>query len=198
MENQSSHPQHGNGMADQGFRPFTTTPLSSSVNAAPVMMPIWTPIQMPAYPSNSVDDRYIWKHSGLQEIPGSGRWIVYECSQANCTAQKLVTPSADGGQILKIVYKGSHNHPPPSQMYPVDVQTAFIPDSQYYVPSEMDVAGTSIPETEDGGELGSSSDSEEEDDGEQRADGHVAGASTTERFSLLIDEQKKSGYKLTS
>jgi hypothetical protein len=98
-----------------------------------------------------------------------------------------VVLSADG-KISEIVYKGRHNHPrpPSSEMCPRDVPTGYISDSQYYhVPSEMYIAGTSIPETEEGGEqeqLGSSTDSEEEDGGEQRADGHVAGASTTERF----------------
>ena len=53
-------------------------------------------------------------------------------------------------------------------MYPRDVPTGYIPDSQHYsyVPSEMYVpAGTSIPQTEGGEQeqLGSSSDSEEED-----------------------------------
>jgi len=68
MENQSAQPQHG--MADQGFRSLTTTPLSSSVHAAPVMMQIRAPIQMPVLPSNSADDGYIWKNLGLQEIAG--------------------------------------------------------------------------------------------------------------------------------
>jgi hypothetical protein len=182
MENQSAHPQHG--MADQGFRTFSTTPLSSSV--PPIMMPIWAPIQMPALPSNSADDGYIWKNLSLQEIPDSGRLICYECSQANCTVKKSVTLSADN-QILETIFTGSHNHPRPSEMFPRDVPTGYIPDSQHYsyVPSEMYVPGTSIPQTEEGGEqeqLGSSSDSDEEDDGEQRDDGHVASASTTERF----------------
>ncbi|CAD6265935.1 unnamed protein product [Miscanthus lutarioriparius] len=186
MENQSAQPQHG--MADQGFRPLTTTPLSSSVHAAPVMMQIRAPIQMPVLPSNSADDGYIWKNLGLQEIAGSGRLMIcYECSQANCTVKKAVTLSADN-QILETVFRGSHNHPCPSEMCPRDVPTGHIPDSQHYsyVPSEMYVpAGTSIPQTEEGGEqeqLGSSSDSDEEDGSAQRDHGHVASASVTERF----------------
>ncbi|XP_021320426.1 zinc finger BED domain-containing protein RICESLEEPER 2 [Sorghum bicolor] len=172
-------------MADQGFRPLTTTTLSSSVNAAPIMIPIWAPVQMPVLPSNSAEDGYIWKNSGLQEIPGSGPLICYECSQANCTVKKSVTLSADG-QILETVLRGSHNHPRPSEMCPKDAPIGYIPaaDSQYYhVSSDMYVAGTSISHTE-GGEheqIGSSSDSDEEDDGEQGADGHVANPSTTER-----------------
>jgi len=184
MENQSAHPQHG--MVDQGFRPFTTTPLGSSVNAAPIMMPILAPIQMPAFPSNSADDGYIWKNLGLAEITDSGPLISYECSQEDCTAKKSVTLSADG-KISEIVYKGGHNHPRPSEMCPRGVPTGYIPDSQYhsYVPSEMYIPGTSIPQTEEGGEqeqLCSSSDSIEEDDDEQRADGHFASASATKRF----------------
>ena len=72
-------------------------------------------------------------------------------------------------------------------MCPRDVPTGYIPDSQHYsyVPSEMYIPGTSIPQTEEGGEqeqLCSSSDSIEEDDDEQRADGHFASASATKRF----------------
>ena len=93
--------------------------------------------------------------------------ICYECSQANCTVKKAVTLSA-GNQILETVFRGSHNHSRPSEMYPRDVPTGYIPDSQHYsyVPPEMYVpAGTSIPQTEGGEQeqLGSSSDSEEED-----------------------------------
>ena len=158
MENQSAYPQHS--MADQGIRPVR---LANTL------------------PSNSADDGYIWTNLGLQEnFLDSDRLVCYKCSDANCMVKKLVRLSADG-QILDIVYKGCHNH------HRRDAPTGYIPaaDSQCYVPSEMYVAGTSIPDTEEGGEqeqLGSSSDSEEEDDGEQRADGHVAGASVTERF----------------
>ncbi|XP_066325809.1 zinc finger BED domain-containing protein DAYSLEEPER-like isoform X2 [Miscanthus floridulus] len=189
MENQSAHPQHG--MVDQGFRTFTTIPLSSSV--PPIMMPICAPIQMPALPSNSADDGYIWKNLGLQEIPGSSRLICYECSQANCMVKKSVTLSADN-QILQTVFTGSHNHPRPTEMFPRDVPTGYIPDSQHYsyVPSEMYVPGTSIPQTEGGEQeqLGSSSDSDEEDDVEQRDDGHVASASTTERQVVAPAERR--------
>lgn len=183
MENQSAHPQHG--LADHGFRPFTTTPLSSLVDAAPNRMPIWATIQRPALPSTSADDGYIWTNLGLQEnFLDSDRFICYKCSEANCMVKKSVRLSVDG-QILEKVYKGCHNHPHPSQMCPRDAPTGYISDSQCYVPSETYVSGTSVPDTEEGGEqeqLGSSSDSEEEDNCQQRADGHVAGASATERF----------------
>lgn len=95
--------------------------------------------------------------------------------------KKSVRLSADD-QILEIVYKGCHNHHRPSQMCPRDAPTGYVPAAD--LPSEMYVAGTSITDAEGGEQeqLGNSSGSEEEDDGEQRADGHVAGASVTERF----------------
>ncbi|OEL35301.1 hypothetical protein BAE44_0003683, partial [Dichanthelium oligosanthes] len=196
MENQLAHPQHP--MSDQGFRPFTS--LLMSTLATPEQQPNssvnTTSIQMPPLPYQfrcPPDDGFVWRKYGQQTIPGSGCLTInYECIQATCGVKKLVVFSLDG-QIVEMVYRGSHNHPRPSERCPGDGLGGYGPG-----PS----AGTSMPlTTEVGGEgveqLRGSSDSEEDDDGEERSDGDVAGASVTERYVLAPAEtftmQTRSG-----
>ncbi|KAL6659026.1 hypothetical protein ACP70R_003066 [Stipagrostis hirtigluma subsp. patula] len=96
-----------------------------------------------------IDDGYSWRKYGQQSIPGWGYpTFYYECAQANCVVKKSVALAMDG-QIVETVFGGSHNHPRPS------------------------AAGASVPRTGDdgGAQLPGSSDSEEDDDGEARADG---------------------------
>ncbi|CAO2209831.1 unnamed protein product [Urochloa humidicola] len=198
MENQPSHPQHG--MGNQGFRPFTAPNMaqqhaSSSVDAASaaISMLITAPVQMPVLPYHAessgavctADDGYIWKNLGMQEI-SAGRLIYYECSQANCIVKKSVAVSRDG-QIIETVFRGSHNHPrPSSEMWPRDGLAGYGPSSQGCVLPEA-AAGTSMPRAGEGGDhVLSSSDSEEDNEGEPTADGDIcSNANDTERGALV-------------
>ncbi|GJN09489.1 hypothetical protein PR202_ga27502 [Eleusine coracana subsp. coracana] len=90
----------------------------------------------------SADDGYSWMKSGQQTVPGWGcPTIYYECAHEKCKVKKSVALSVDG-QILETVYRGSHNHPRPTEMLLRDVQALLEPDSQRYLLPEVFAAGT--------------------------------------------------------
>lgn len=65
--------------------------------------------------SNAVsDDGYNWRKYGhKQEKGGKNPWSYYKCTFPNCPNKKKVERSALDGQIITIVYRGTHNHAKP-------------------------------------------------------------------------------------
>ncbi|KAL0327146.1 UNVERIFIED_CONTAM: putative WRKY transcription factor 3 [Sesamum angustifolium] len=60
------------------------------------------------------DDGYNWKY-GQKQVKGSEfPRSYYKCTHPNCPVKKKVERSLDG-QITEIIYKGQHNHSPPSK-----------------------------------------------------------------------------------
>ncbi|CAH1441202.1 unnamed protein product [Lactuca virosa] len=56
------------------------------------------------------DDGYRWRKYGKKQGKGKNVRSYYMCVSPNCTARKRIETNLDG-QITKIAYKGSHNHP---------------------------------------------------------------------------------------
>nr|XP_015649132.1 zinc finger BED domain-containing protein RICESLEEPER 1-like [Oryza sativa Japonica Group]XP_015649133.1 zinc finger BED domain-containing protein RICESLEEPER 1-like [Oryza sativa Japonica Group] len=209
MENNQSG-QAQDGMADQRFRSWLTEQLNMqqqnagcSSNPAPAVM------QMPAlpshtdyggiYPNPTEYDGYNWRMCGQKLVQGGcHQKFYYECSQANCGAEKSVTRSADG-QIKKTVCKGSHNHPRSSERVFGDGSATL---DAILVGEILQAAGVIRPsvamprnEEEDGLQSGSS-DSGDDDASEARAAGddnairHVPAAAaqdTTAHNTIDVD-----------
>ncbi|XP_075522170.1 putative WRKY transcription factor 3 [Primulina tabacum] len=61
------------------------------------------------------DDGYNWRKYGQKQVKGSEYpRSYYKCTHTNCPVKKKVERSFDG-QITEIIYKGQHNHAPPSK-----------------------------------------------------------------------------------
>ncbi|KAI3790588.1 hypothetical protein L2E82_03740 [Cichorium intybus] len=64
----------------------------------------------------SYDDGYKWRKYGSRPVKGSERpRSFYKCSYPSCPVKKRLEMNLDG-QIIEIVYKGSHNHPKPQSI----------------------------------------------------------------------------------
>jgi len=60
------------------------------------------------------DDGYNWRKYGQKQVKGSENPRSYfKCTYPNCLTKKKVETSLVKGQMIEIVYKGSHNHPKP-------------------------------------------------------------------------------------
>ncbi|OAO89813.1 WRKY26 [Arabidopsis thaliana] len=60
------------------------------------------------------DDGYNWRKYGQKQVKGSENPRSYfKCTYPNCLAKKKEETSLVKGQMIEIVYKGSHNHPKP-------------------------------------------------------------------------------------
>ncbi|KAL5759435.1 hypothetical protein ACOSQ2_018273 [Xanthoceras sorbifolium] len=61
-----------------------------------------------------VDDSYNWRKYGQKQVKGSEfPRSYYKCTHPNCPVKKKVERSQDG-QVTEIIYKGQHNHQPPT------------------------------------------------------------------------------------
>ncbi|KAL3654276.1 WRKY transcription factor 4 [Castilleja foliolosa] len=61
------------------------------------------------------DDGYNWRKYGQKQVKGAEYpRSYYKCSHPKCPVKKKVERSHDA-QITEIIYKGQHNHPPPSK-----------------------------------------------------------------------------------
>lgn len=61
----------------------------------------------------TAEDEYTWRKYGQKQVKGSEYpRSYYKCTHQNCEVKKKVEHSHDG-QIIEIIYKGTHNHPKP-------------------------------------------------------------------------------------
>ncbi|MFS7907105.1 putative transcription factor WRKY family [Helianthus anomalus] len=62
----------------------------------------------------SSDDGYNWRKYGQKVVKGSEHpRSYYKCTHPNCEVKKIFERSYTTGQIMEIVYKGTHDHPKP-------------------------------------------------------------------------------------
>ncbi|GFQ02050.1 probable WRKY transcription factor 3 [Phtheirospermum japonicum] len=74
--------------------------------------------QKPQFSNVNIDkpanDGYNWRKYGQKQVKGAEYpRSYYKCSHPKCPVKKKVERSHDA-QITEIIYKGQHNHPPPS------------------------------------------------------------------------------------
>ncbi|XP_073050091.1 probable WRKY transcription factor 3 [Primulina eburnea] len=113
------------------------------------------------------DDGYNWRKYGQKQVKGSEYpRSYYKCTHTNCPVKKKVERSFDG-QITEIIYKGQHNHSPPSKR----ARDTGNPSSETGFEVQI---GNSRPRHEDEvipENTSASSDSDETGDAENRLDG---------------------------
>lgn len=174
MENNQSG-QAQDGMADQRFRSWLTEQLNAQPHAGSSSN--LEVMQMQVLPSHtnfqSIDthpheyDGYNWRMCGQKVVQGGcHQKFYYECSQANCGAEKSVTRSADG-QIKKTVCKGSHNHPRSSDRWFRGDGSATldaIPVGEILQAAGVIRPSVAMPRNEEEDELQSGSTDSEEDE----------------------------------
>ncbi|MFS7906671.1 putative transcription factor WRKY family [Helianthus anomalus] len=62
----------------------------------------------------SLDDGYNWRKYGKKVVKGSEHpRSYYKCTHPNCEVKKIFKRSYTTGQIMEIVYTGTHDHPKP-------------------------------------------------------------------------------------
>ncbi|MFS7929022.1 putative transcription factor WRKY family [Helianthus anomalus] len=62
----------------------------------------------------SSDDGFNWRKYGQKVVKGSEHpRSYYKCTHPNCEVKKIFERSYTTGQIMEIVYKGTHDHPKP-------------------------------------------------------------------------------------
>lgn len=73
------------------------------------------PVPQPPMPTDKpADDGYNWRKYGQKVVKGSDYpRSYYKCTSSSCPVKKKIERSADG-QISEIIYKGQHDHPPPT------------------------------------------------------------------------------------
>ncbi|KAJ4815297.1 WRKY family transcription factor family protein [Rhynchospora pubera] len=77
--------------------------------------------QPPILTDKPADDGYNWRKYGQKLVKGSDYpRSYYKCTSSSCPVKKKVERSVDG-QISEIIYKGQHNHPPPTNRRGKDV-----------------------------------------------------------------------------
>ncbi|MED6170864.1 hypothetical protein PIB30_035251, partial [Stylosanthes scabra] len=60
-----------------------------------------------------LNDGYNWRKYGEKEVKGGENpRYYYRCTQPNCTMKKKVGRNSNG-DVIEVIYKGSHNHPKP-------------------------------------------------------------------------------------
>lgn len=153
------------------------------------------------------DDGYNWRKYGQKAVKG-GEYprSYYKCTHASCPVKKKVERSAEG-HITQIIYRGQHNHQRPPKRRSKDggdllneadtlhengdTSTRSEPGSQdhsgKHEGSNDGIAGPSVSRRGEADEqLSGSSDSEKEQDDEQRADNGDAGHANANRRLVSI------------
>ncbi|RLN28913.1 putative WRKY transcription factor 25 [Panicum miliaceum] len=88
----------------------------------------------------SSDDGYNWRKYGQKNMKGSENpRSYYKCSFAGCPTKKKVERSPDG-QVMEIVYKGTHSHPKPQSTRRNSSSAPAPAASSYVLQSASDAA----------------------------------------------------------
>ncbi|XP_051144612.1 probable WRKY transcription factor 3 [Andrographis paniculata] len=142
-------------------------PLSASLPQQQIQAPLTAPkmtdssdVSFPdqkPQPQNIVidkpsDDGYNWRKYGQKQVKGSEfPRSYYKCTFPNCPVKKKVERSLDG-QITEIIYKGQHNHHPPSKrprdsgntseaVNPQDMESSHVTPEQMSGSSDSEEVG---------------------------------------------------------
>ncbi|GFP87329.1 probable WRKY transcription factor 3 [Phtheirospermum japonicum] len=150
------------------------------------------------------DDGYNWRKYGQKHVKGSEfPRSYYKCTHPNCPVKKKVERSLDG-QITEIIYKGQHNHPPPSKRSGNANGTA-IPQGNLEFGSEGQFGNFG---KEDGGRdqgssqvtperISGSSDSEEVGNGETRLGGRDEDEPESKRRNVEVQSSEQASSRCT-
>ncbi|KAJ0982056.1 hypothetical protein J5N97_010311 [Dioscorea zingiberensis] len=141
------------------------------------------------------DDGYNWRKYGQKQVKGSEYpRSYYKCTHPNCPVKKKVERSMDG-QITEIIYKGQHNHqrPPANRRVKEGGGVNDLNDN-----SENDIAGVSASKRDRecgigmSEQLSGSSDDEEVDDAEGKADEGVDSEPNAKRMNVDLKAESSS------
>ncbi|KZV20826.1 hypothetical protein F511_43409 [Dorcoceras hygrometricum] len=140
------------------------------------------------------DDGYNWRKYGQKQVKGSEYpRSYYKCTHTSCPVKKKVERSFDG-QITEIIYKGQHNHSPPSKRARdtgnASSETGFEVQTGNNRPRNED----EVPE-----HTSVSSDSDEVGDAENRLDGRDVDEPESKRRNteVLTSEQASNHRTVT-
>ncbi|MED6108395.1 hypothetical protein PIB30_023457 [Stylosanthes scabra] len=93
-----------------------------------------------------LDDGYSWRKYGEKEVKrGENPRYYYMCTHPNCTMKKKVGRNSNG-DVIEVIYKGSHNHPKPwkplGKFQSLDAPTSLtnLGNMSQQSPGEQDLA----------------------------------------------------------
>ncbi|KAI3452878.1 hypothetical protein Pfo_009541 [Paulownia fortunei] len=160
------------------------------------------------------DDGYNWRKYGQKQVKGSEfPRSYYKCTHPNCPVKKKVERSLDG-QITEIIYKGQHNHPPPSKRSKDtgNANGTMNPQGNSGFGSEGQTGNLNKPEervlnlssTKDQGSsqvtpehISGSSESEEVGDAETRLDGKDEDEPESKRRNVEVHNSEQASSRCT-
>ena len=201
----TSQPQHVNPANVTSTQEISTLPshtAKKSIESNEVSQGLQS--SAPAF-DKPADDGYNWRKYGQKAVKG-GEYprSYYKCTHASCPVKKKVERS--GGHITQIIYRGQHNHQRPPKRRSKDGGGLLIEAGDFHEnedastrsePGSQDhsgkhggsndgIAGPRVSRKREGDEqLSGSSDSEEEEDAEQRVgNGDAGGANANRRWFL--------------
>ncbi|KAL0372491.1 UNVERIFIED_CONTAM: putative WRKY transcription factor 3 [Sesamum calycinum] len=160
------------------------------------------------------DDGYNWRKYGQKQVKGSEfPRSYYKCTHPNCPVKKKVERSLDG-QITEIIYKGQHNHSPPSKRtkdtgnangtmnpqrnseFGSDGRTGNLNETKEGLPylscTRDQEASQATPE-----HISGSSDSEEVGNGEARVDGRDEDEPESKRRNVEVQTSEQASSHRT-
>ncbi|PIN03695.1 hypothetical protein CDL12_23770 [Handroanthus impetiginosus] len=154
------------------------------------------------------DDGYNWRKYGQKQVKGSEfPRSYYKCTHPNCPVKKKVERSLDG-QITEIIYKGQHNHPPPSKRTKDtgNANGTMNPHGSSEFGTEGQMGNLNRPK--EGGHLqessqvtpehvSGSSDSEEAGDAETKADGRDEDEPESKRRNIEVQNAEQASSHRT-
>nr|QGX73556.1 WRKY family protein 8 [Cistanche tubulosa] len=145
------------------------------------------------------DDGYNWRKYGQKQVKGAEYpRSYYKCTHPNCPVKKKVERSHDA-QIIEIIYKGQHNHPPPSK-HTKDNSDGVVNHSELG-PGNLDnpkegnkcqVSSQVTPEHVSG-----LSDSEEVGDGDTRVNGRDEDEPDSKRRNIEVQTSEQASSRRT-
>ncbi|KAK6157871.1 hypothetical protein DH2020_012119 [Rehmannia glutinosa] len=142
------------------------------------------------------DDGYNWRKYGQKQVKGSEYpRSYYKCTHPSCPVKKKVERSLDA-QITEIIYKGQHNHPPPSKRTK-DNSDGTVNHQHHQpnegVPSNRDQESSQVtPE-----HISGSSDSEEMGDAETRVNERDEDEPDSKRRNIEVQTSEQASSHRT-
>lgn len=101
-------------------------------------------LQAPTSTLRTAEDEYTWRKYGQKQVKGSEYpRSYYKCTHQNCEVKKKVEHSYDG-QIIEIIYKGTHNHPKPQPSWKSTSSFSETSDASDAKGSSIKVDGGSV------------------------------------------------------
>ncbi|XP_078155270.1 putative WRKY transcription factor 4 isoform X2 [Carex rostrata] len=114
-----------NMLSSETRPPSSNNPRVDAVHGTNTNKQNHEPVPQPPMPTDKpADDGYNWRKYGQKVVKGSDYpRSYYKCTSSSCPVKKKIERSADG-QISEIIYKGQHDHPPPTNKRGKDVSAS--------------------------------------------------------------------------